>query len=273
MWSTNLALTSIRLQEEYQEAKSSVNKRTQKLWEDQYLGKQRSRPLITEGYYSRTLSNKACSVSAWLREQSQPTMNCKVSHWFVIWNRYLVTRKKKEKISRTVFSELPAEYFPGSPSQTWMCPHHQRKHRLGHCTPLTKRVLGRLVPPQHNSFLWNESCKKSLLKRQRDEGEWMWLYPEPSFQCDKMLMRGETGERRQERKETLHSQEPYKMVTRNLRQGWGGQCLFQVSDHPLQRKGPQRLVSWVSCYSCDAVGEIPLERARSGDRKGHRFWE
>lgn len=62
------------------EAKSLDN-REHKLWKDQDLGKQRKcreqssnqRNTIQEHF------NKTCSVSSWLGEKSQPTMNCKVS--------------------------------------------------------------------------------------------------------------------------------------------------------------------------------------------------
>lgn len=71
------------------------------------------------------------------------------------------------------------------------------------------------------------------------------LYPEPSFQCDEMLVRGELGRDGREEGKALESRAP-QMETRNQRQGQVSAC-FKYLTVPFRDKGPQWMANeWVT---------------------------
>lgn len=194
----------------------------------------------------------------------------KWANWFVIWNRHFVTTKKNPEQS---FLNYQQSILQGHQPklESAKCPHSLHKHRLGHYT----------------LFLWQKSTMKpdltsaqQLLVEQllqaesleKAEGQREMIVVVSRTQLSEWQ---DTNERwdwgeKTGRKERLQSQELCKMVRRNQRQSWVRQCLFQAPACPLQRKGLQWLASQMS-YSCDAVGEIPLERLGSADRKDHWF--
>lgn len=183
-------------------------------------------------------------------------MNCKVSHWFVIWNRHLATENKTEPS----FLNYQQNIFQG---------HHPKLECA--CTSIGwdiehpffgKKSTTKPGPTSAQQFLVEQVLQeKSLEQAERWRGMDVVISRTQRPVWKDANEKWDWGEKTG-RKERLQSQEPCKIVTRNQRQGWARWCLFQVSDCLLQRKGPQWLVSQVSYSSCDAVGENPTGKSR-----------